>query len=152
MIRVRLITPTAITPCKAYRSDAGFDLFADEDATVTNEGVTVKTGVAIEIPRGYYGRVAERSGLATKNGVHLGAGVIDSGYRGEIKVNMYTVTGTHEVKKGDKIAQLIVETIHPCFELKVVDELSETSRGSAGFGSTGSFYQRPLFDDPMYAT
>ena len=98
----------------------------------------VKTDLALEIPEGYYGRMAPRSGLALKNGIDVFAGVVDSSYRGSINAILYNsdLTNDFRITKGDRIAQIIIEK-HYNFPLEIVDTLSDTSRGSGGFGSTG---------------
>ena len=92
----------------------------------------------MEIPEGYYGRIAPRSGLAHKNGIDVLAGVVDSSYRGEIRVILYNTDKeeTLQVRSGDRIAQMIVER-HYNFEFVEVEDLSVTERGEGGFGSTG---------------
>ena len=99
--------------------------------------VLLKTDIAIAVPSGTYGRVAPRSGLALKNGIDTGAGVIDEDYRGNVGVILFNHTDTDfTVAAGDRIAQLILEAIQtPAVE--VVDELEDTARGAGGFGSTG---------------
>ncbi len=96
------------------------------------------TDIQIELPTGCYGRVAPRSGLAAKNFIDVGAGVIDEDYRGNVGVVMFNHADQEfEVKKGDRIAQLICEQIfYP--EIEQVEELSTTERGAGGFGSTGT--------------
>lgn len=98
----------------------------------------VKTDIQIEVPEGTYGRVAPRSGLAWKNFIDVGAGVIDQDYRGNVGVILFNHSETDfEVKKGDRIAQLILERIiHPV--VIEVDTLTDTDRGAGGFGSTGT--------------
>ena len=87
IVSVKKLTETAQIPIKAHEDDAGFDLFADLDTVVfPNTRTLIKTGIAIAIPRGYYGRIAPRSGLAFKNGIDVLAGVIDAGYRNEVGV------------------------------------------------------------------
>lgn len=135
-IRVTL-SPGATMPTRGSDGAAGYDLYALED-TVINcfQFIPVSTGVSIEIPAGHYGRVAPRSGLAVKHGVMVGAGVIDSDYRGEVKVALATLNGVYEFKKGERVAQLIIERIATP-ELVHVDSLDDTDRGAGGFGSTG---------------
>lgn len=120
-------------------SDAGADLVAAEDKIIPPLGrTTVGTGVFIEMPYGYYGRIAPRSGLANSHGINTLAGVIDSCYRGEIKVILHN-TDSHEfftVRMGDRIAQIIIEK-HYNLEFVEVDELEDTERGKKGLGSTG---------------
>lgn len=127
-------------PEHAKKGDAGLDL----RSTVTTEVhpkqvVMVGSGLRVEIPRGYFGLIAPRSSIAALHNVTLAntPGVIDSGYRGEIMLPLYNSGNeTYVVKKGDRIAQLI---IIPCMECECVDsdDLSKTERGSDGFGSTG---------------
>lgn len=146
----------AQTPTQAKEGDAGYDLYAVEGVTLAPlERKIVKTGIAVEIPRGYYGRIAPRSGLAAKNGIDVMAGVIDCSYRGEVGVILINLNPTQfildpqqqafsrlfgpadsfKIKEGDKIAQIIIEKCHEV-EFYQVDTLSSTSRGAAGFGST----------------
>lgn len=124
---------------RANASDAGIDIRAAEDATVRPmQRVSVSTGLRLEIPEGYYGRIAPRSGLALRHGIDVLAGVVDSGYRGEVKVILFN-TDTEEVfpvSAGDKIAQLIIEK-HYNPEFVEVEDLTSTDRGSGGFGSSG---------------
>lgn len=97
----------------------------------------VSTGLSFKIPEGNYGRIAPRSGLAWKNFIDVGAGVIDEDYRGEVKVLLFNLGGEDfTVKFGDRVAQFIIEKYTPC-ELMEVAELDDTSRGAEGFGSTG---------------
>lgn len=124
---------------RANPTDAGMDLCASETHTIPpGQRKAVSTGIAIEIPEGYYARVAPRSGLAVKHGIDVLAGVVDSGYRGEIKVVLLNTdsSSSFEVNPGDRVAQLIIEK-HYNFELQEVDGLSDSDRGSAGFGSSG---------------
>lgn len=131
------LKPGAKMPIRASIGAAGYDLFAIEDVTINCfEFTLVSTGVSMAIPEGYYGRVAPRSGLAVKNGVMVGAGVIDSDYRGEIKVALARLNGVYNIKAGDRIAQLIIEKISTP-TLVQVDWLADTTRGDGGFGSTG---------------
>lgn len=131
------LSPGATMPTRGSDGAAGYDIYALED-TVINcfQFIPVSTGVSIEIPAGHYGRVAPRSGLAVKHGVMVGAGVIDSDYRGEVKVALATLNCVYEFKKGDRIAQIIIERIATP-EMVHVDSLDDTDRGAGGFGSTG---------------
>ncbi|ORY81665.1 dUTP diphosphatase [Neocallimastix californiae] len=110
---------------------------AYDEVIPPNSRKLVKTDIAIKIPRDCYGRIAPRSGLAFKHFIDLGGGVVDSDYRGNVGVIMFNF-GEKEfvVKKGDRIAQLILERIY-IPEVVEVDELDETTRGAGGFGSTG---------------
>ena len=129
-------------PRYARPGDAGLDLYAAA-RTVIEPGsrVAVPTGLAIEIPPGYAGFVLPRSGLALRHGItNLNTpGLIDAGYRGEVRVLLinHDPRETVTIERGDRIAQLVVQAVE-CVELHEVDELSSTERGSGGFGSTGS--------------
>lgn len=129
----------AVIPKYAKPGDAGLDLVATQIISQDTQQVTYGTGLAIEIPEGYVGLIFPRSSirkyeLALSNSV----GVIDSGYRGEIQATFNTrYYGEIVYKKGDKIAQLIIIP-YPQVELYESDELSESERGSGGFGSTGN--------------
>jgi dUTP pyrophosphatase len=139
MIAIKLLNEFAKIPSRANETDAGADLFSVEDVVIgPMQRKMISTGIALQIPENYYGRVAPRSGLAVKNGIDVLAGVVDSSYRGEIKVVLINTDKNEEfnVKKGDKIAQLIIESHHN-FDFVITDSLEETNRGSGGFGSTG---------------
>jgi len=130
--------PAAILPTRGSGQAAGLDLYSIEDVTFAAGGrAAVRTGLSVAIPRGFYGRVAPRSGLAVKHGLDVLAGVIDSDYRGEIVcalVNHGREAFTLEA--GQRMAQLIIEAIimpDPVW----VDSLDETARAACGFGSTG---------------
>ncbi len=133
--------PDARTPTRAADGDAGYDLSSVEDVVVKAKSqAMISTGIKLEIPNDHYGRVAPRSGLAAKHSIDVLAGVIDSTFRGYVKVILYNHGSTDfEVKKGDRIAQLIFERISTPILQEVFseNELSDTSRGSGGFGSTG---------------
>ena len=135
----KLLRPNAQLPTRANPGDAGYDLAAVEGVAIPPRGkAVVPTGVAIAIPEDTYARVAPRSGLAAKHSIHVGAGVVDSGYRGEIKVVLFNLSDTEfVVSAGDRIAQIIVTRIATpdVFE---VDSLPESVRGEAGFGSSGT--------------
>ena len=138
-LKIKLLTNSAIgmrTP--AIIGDAGYDIYADEDCTIKAKGShSVHTGYAMEIPSGYWFEIMPKSGLATKHNIAVHNGVIDNGYRGEIVVHMYNHGNQdYEIKKGDKIAQGVLRELI-VFDLEQVNELSDTTRGTAGFGSTG---------------
>ncbi len=119
-----------------HYTDAGWDLESVEDVIVPANEFTpmIHTGVKVAIPEGYFGLIKERSSMAAK-GIFVMGGVIDSGYRGEIMVNLANISGyDYEVKSGDRIAQLI---ILPCSAVMVKGELPDSNRGENGFGSTG---------------
>ena len=142
MFRVAKLNENAQVPQRNGKGDAGYDVFAVEDAVIdpgTWKGVG--TGITLEFPSDCYARVAPRSGLAFKKGIDVFAGVVDSSYRGEIRaILMNHGTEPVEVKVGDRIAQIIFEKIYTPDVLEEVslEELSNTDRGEGGFGSTGA--------------
>lgn len=137
-LNVKLLSSTAKVPERKTDGSAGYDLFSSCDVVVPKRGYSlVNTDVAIEIPLNHYGRVAPRSGLAVKNGIHVGAGVIDSDYRGSVGVLLFNHSeNDFRVNIGDRIAQLIIEKIETP-EIIVKEYLPETNRGENGYGSTG---------------
>ena len=133
-LKVKRLTDTAKLPIKNHATDAGFDIFANEDITVRTQS-TIKTGIALEIPTGYYAEIVGRSGLTSKTSFRVNKGVIDSAYRGEIMIMTETYKTAYKIKQGDKIAQMILYKL-PEFEIEEVDELSDSERGVKGFGSS----------------
>ncbi|XP_030841499.1 probable deoxyuridine 5'-triphosphate nucleotidohydrolase [Strongylocentrotus purpuratus] len=129
----------AFAPVRGSDHAAGFDLFSNKDMVVpAKDKASVPTDLQIALPKGCYGRIAPRSGLALKKFIDVGAGVIDRDYRGEVFVLLFNFSDTNfEVKRGDRIAQLICEKI---FMPTLVERetLEETKRGEGGFGSTGT--------------
>jgi len=143
----------AIAPSRQKTGDAGYDLYATESVRIKPMSrALVSTGLSIEVPQGYYARIAPRSGLAVKNGIDVLAGVVDSSYRGEVKVVLMNlsidlasmmgltpnIAGSNfdfNIKAGDRIAQLIIEKYH-AVDWQEVTELSSSER-TGGFGSTG---------------
>jgi len=128
-------------PKYAHKGDAGLDLFSAIDCIIKPyERKLVPTGIKIAIPFGYAGFVQPRSGLAIKHGIALvnSPGLIDSGYRGEICIIMINLDKENEfnVRKGDKICQLVIQKIEES-DLIEVENIGETVRGESGFGSTG---------------
>ena len=137
-LKVQKLSKYARLPSKANQDDAGWDLYASEDAIIepAHRNI-VGTDIAMAIPTGYVGLIWDRSGMATKRGIHRFAGVIDSGYRGEIKVCLWNASDEHYViNKGDRVAQLLIQPV-PAFPLIEVQNLDNTDRGSDGFGSSG---------------
>jgi dUTP pyrophosphatase len=141
-ILAQVLHPDAVLPVYANEGDAGCDLVAVETCTLGAGGgrAMVPTGLSIAIPEGYGGFVLPRSGLAAKHGVTCinAPGLIDAGYRGEVKVALVNLDPVNEyvVHKGDRIAQLVVLSVPLAF-FTVVAELPGASRGDGGFGSTG---------------
>ncbi len=137
-IRVKSLSGNAKLPSFAHSTDAGADLFSAENLKLEpGKRALVSTGIALEIPEGFAGLIWDKSGIASKSGISTMAGVIDSGYRGEIKVLLVNLSDTeYKIEEGDKIAQILFQKIeHPDFE--EVQELSKADRGEKGFGSTG---------------
>lgn len=134
------MSPDAPIPTRQTSGAAGFDLHASHDSYVPSlsRPMVVSTGIAVQIPAGYVGLIRDRSGLARKHGLLVMGGVIDSDYTGEIMVMLSQLdnTGFYEIKKGDRIAQLLIVPC-PAFDVVVVDSLDDTERGDGGFGSTG---------------
>lgn len=140
MFKIAKLHPDAKIPNRADKGSAGLDICTVQDVNVPPGDIAIApTGIAIEINREVYARIAPRSGLAVKNKIHVMAGVVDSSYRGEIKVVLSNL-GKEPVtfKKGDRVAQIILEKIS-MVEPREVDlqELNESERGVGGFGSTG---------------
>jgi dUTP diphosphatase len=140
-LRVRRLDPRARLPTRAYPGDAGLDLYALQDGVLgPGERAAIRTGIAVEIPDGQAGLVLPRSGLADRHGIALvnAPGLIDSGYRGEIRVLLLNTDRwvRFEIAEGDRIAQLVlVEVRTPA--VTEVEELAVSERGAAGFGSSG---------------
>lgn len=129
--------PSAVVPRRAHPDDAGLDLSALEDTTLeAHEGKLLRTGIAIALPIGHVGLVADRSSLA-KRGLKTSGGVIDAGYRGEIHIVLRNLTSAPvTISKGDRIAQLLILPVATPTAV-LTDDLDETERGSKGFGSSG---------------
>ena len=138
-LSVKLLIPGAQVPRKQTAGAAGVDLCVVEHITIPKgTRCLARTGIALALPTGTYGRIAPRSGLAVKHGVDVGAGVIDSDFRGEIKVLLIN-NGTVDlnIEPGTRVAQLLVEHLaHVTFVQS--DSLPETVRNDGGFGSTGA--------------
>ena len=141
-IRIKLIRETSKVPTYGSEYAAGADIYADIDSEIEilpHQTVMIPSGFALEIPVGYAGFVYPRSGMASKRGLASAnkVGVIDSDYRGEVIVALHNHSNTAAIlSPGERIAQLIIAPVlTPGFEL--CKELSDTSRGSGGFGSTG---------------
>lgn len=140
-LKVQLLNDSATLPTRAHEDDAGLDLYASEPAHIgPGERWQVATGIALEIPAGQAGLVLPRSGLAKRHGISLvnAPGLIDSGYRGEIKVLLLNNDPAEifRVEPGDRIAQLVLTPITVVNPIQA-DSLAESARGEGGFGSTG---------------
>ncbi len=154
-ISYKKLTKEAVKPEQANPADTGFDLFSTEYVTLEpGQRKLISTGISLDIPEGYYGRIAPRSGLAVKKGIDVMAGVIDSTYRGEVKIllinlnfegynltpsvyeSMFGSGNKIDIKPGDRIAQLIIERCYSG-EWTEMETLNDTQRGTGGFGSSG---------------
>jgi dUTP pyrophosphatase len=137
-LQIQKLKEEAVVPQYAHPGDAGMDFCASEDVTIEpGQRALIPTGIAMAIPEGYVALVWDKSGRASKDGVTTMAGVIDSGYRGEIQILMFNTTeDPWTVNAGEKVAQILIQPI-AAPEVEVVESLDETSRGAAGFGSTG---------------
>jgi len=150
VMKYKKLSPFAKEPSKVYEGDACFDLYADGDFIVKgNDTVKVTTGIALEIPEGYEVVVRSRSSSFSKKGLWVHMGTIDEQYRGEVYffVNLIApivtevgqpigLVRTQDIKQGEAVAQMAIREV-PQFRFEEVDELSESERGSKGFGSTG---------------
>ena len=136
---VKKLDPSAIIPTKANGSDAGYDLYALNGTIVEkNTHRLIKTGISMAIPEGHVGLIWPRSGLAYKHGLDVFAGVIDSGYRGDIGVILFNSQySSYEISKGDRIAQILIQKVED-FNLLEVEDLDSTERNCGGFGSSGA--------------
>ena len=140
-VQIQRLDPDVELPQYARSGDAGLDLRASEDVELApGKRAMVPTGLAIALPEGYAGFVQPRSGLAAREGLSIvnTPGLIDSGYRGELKIIAINTDDEHtiHIKRGDRIAQLVIQEV-PVVHLVEVDELEASERGAAGFGSTG---------------
>uniref|UniRef100_A0A0C9S2A1 Deoxyuridine 5'-triphosphate nucleotidohydrolase n=1 Tax=Wollemia nobilis TaxID=56998 RepID=A0A0C9S2A1_9CONI len=138
LLRVKRLSPNAILPSRGSALAAGYDLSSAAACVVPARGkALVPTDLSIAVPQGTYARIAPRSGLAWKNSIDVGAGVIDADYRGPVSVILFNHSDKDfDVKAGDRVAQLILEKIVTP-EVLEVDDLESTSRAGGGFGSTG---------------
>ena len=138
-IQVKRLMAEAKLPVFAHSGDAGMDLFSCVDMTLApGETKPVPTGIQMAIPRGYVGLVWDKSGISLK-GVHRLAGVVDAGYRGEVRVVMVNLGAEpFAIKAGMKIAQMLIQPVEAPTIVES-DTLDDTSRGEGGFGSTGLF-------------
>ena len=144
IVKVKKLDDRAILPTYGSACAAGADLYAlvdEESLTIAaGETVLVSTGLSVEIPEGYVGLIYARSGLATKKGLAPAnkVGVIDSDYRGEVKVALFNQSGKEQsIAAGERVAQLVIAP-YLAVEYQEAEELSDTARGAGGFGSTGN--------------
>jgi len=139
MLIFERIHPDSVIPTKGSLRSACYDLYASEDGKVYFGGISIfSTGIKMAIPDGYMGHIVPRSGLAAKYGIQVLAGIIDSDYRGEVKIVLTTALNgePYIINKGDRIAQLLI-VANPRLMSTESQVLEDTERGSGGFGSTG---------------
>ena len=150
------LDPRAKVPTRAHDGDAGYDLYATEEVSISpGQRRLIKTGIAMAIPEGYYGQILDRSGLALK-GLHVTGGVIDSAYRSDVGVILtymcstrirdgglmamyaaYALDAVYKINAGDRIAQIVIKKCEQV-DFVPVESLDNTARGEGGFGSTGT--------------
>jgi dUTP pyrophosphatase len=132
------VNADAVLPTRAHPDDAGLDLYGLEDVYLeVGQGKVAKTGIALALPQGHVGLIADRSSLA-KKGIKTAGGVIDAGYRGEIQIVLWNISPVPvRLKKGERIAQLLILPIATPAVVEV-SNLDDTQRGLGGFGSTGA--------------
>ena len=161
MIKVgfKRLTDDAVLPVRAHYSDSGFDLFANEDVVIQpGETEVIKTGIAVHLPEGYEAQVRPRSGVTSKTKLRVQLGTIDNDYTGQIGILVDNIErsttmagmnvdgsinedikykyGRYAIRKGDKLAQLVIQELPPVHAYEI-EELPTTPRGSNGFGSSG---------------
>ncbi len=138
MIKVKKLTESARLPSYANPRDAGMDFYASETITLQpGERRLVPTGIAMAIPQGFVGLLWDKSGVATKFGIKTMAGVIDAGYRGEVKILVHNLSGVeYTFEQGMKVAQMLIQPVEQR-EIVESEELGDTERGEGAFGSTG---------------
>ncbi|MBA3733453.1 dUTP diphosphatase [Patescibacteria group bacterium] len=137
-LNVKKLSLDAVLPSYAHDGDAGMDMYSNETVTIEpGQAVKIKTGVAMEIPEGYVGLMWDKSGLSTNHRIKSLGGVIDSGYRGESLLGVINLgIESYTIEKGHKVVQMLIQKVERV-EIKEVNELSDTTRGEGGFGSTG---------------
>ena len=137
ILPIRRLAPDAVLPTRAHPDDAGLDLYSVEDVALEpGQGTLVKTGIAAAVPQGHAGLICDRSSLA-KRGLKTAGGVIDAGYRGELGILLWNISGQiQKLKKGERLAQLLIVPV-AVPAVREAESLDETTRGANGFGSTG---------------
>jgi dUTP pyrophosphatase len=138
LLKIKRLSPEAKLPTYAHPGDVGLDLYALADYDLkSGERQIFPVGFALEFPTGYAAIVKDKSSLPKNGGIQTMGGVFDAGYRGEYNVNLINLgSETYQIKKGDKIAQLVIFPVEIA-QLEEVSELSDSSRGTGNFGSTG---------------
>ncbi|MFA6338508.1 MAG: dUTP diphosphatase [Candidatus Paceibacterota bacterium] len=137
-LKIQKLDKSAILPNYANHDDAGLDLYSNENVTLKpGERFSVATGVAIEIPKGYVGLIWDKSGLSHNFGLKTLGGVVDAGFRGEVKVGIVNLSKkVYKFEKGHKVAQMVIQK-KESVKVKEVTSLADSQRGKKGFGSSG---------------
>ncbi len=138
-LKIQKINSEAVLPNFAKPGDAGLDFYSAENITLKpDQRQAIRTGIKMEIPDGYVGLIWDKSGLSINSGLKVIGGVIDSGYRGEIKIGLLNIGNEgFEIKAKMKIAQMLIQKVEYPEIIEEANSLSKTKRGEAGFGSTG---------------
>ncbi len=138
ILKVKKLSPDAVLPSYAHSWDAGLDMYANETVTVEPGKIgKIKSGIQVEIPDEYVGLFWDKSGLSMNHGIKVIAGVLDSGYRGEIVFGVLNLSDkSYTFEKGHKVLQMLVQKVKHV-DIEEVEELSDSDRGEKGFGSTG---------------
>ncbi len=138
-LKIKKLHPEAILPKYLHPGDAAMDLYANEAKILQpNQRELISTGIAMAIPQGSVGLIWDRSGMAANHGIKSMGGVIDSNYRGEIKVVLHNLSGQpFAIEKGTRIAQMLIQPVEQK-QILEVEELDDTIRGEKGFGSSGT--------------
>jgi dUTP pyrophosphatase len=136
-IKIKKLRSDAKVPSYANPGDAGMDIYSVEDLILPpKHRAKIKTGISIELPKGYVSLVWDKSGVGSK-GIKVLGGVLDSGYRGEYIIMLVNLSSENfEIKKGQKVAQILIQKVESP-KIKVVDSLTDSERGAGGFGSSG---------------
>lgn len=138
ILKVKKLDQGATLPSYGHVGDAGLDIYTNEKVVLSSgESAKVKTGISFEIPAGYVGLVWDKSGLSINNKIKTLGGVIDSSYRGEVLIGVINLgKEPYTFEKGHKVAQMLVQKFETV-EITETQELTDTTRGDGGFGSTG---------------
>ncbi|HET8574694.1 MAG TPA: dUTP diphosphatase [Candidatus Paceibacterota bacterium] len=138
IVKIKRLELDAKIPNYAYEGDAGFDLFAMEPVVLSpGERKMIRTGIAMEIPHGFVGLIWDKGSVSMKYGLKTLGGVVDSGFRGEIKVGLVNLSGEdYKIEKHDKVAQMIVQEFEHA-QIEEAEDLGKSERGEKGFGSSG---------------
>ncbi len=137
-IKIKKIVQHAKAPTYANQNDAGMDFYSSESLQLQpGERKLISTGISMAIPSGYVGLIWDKSGLASKHGLKTMAGVIDAGYRGEVKILVHNLSNMpYQIEQGNKVAQMLIQPVEQKNIIEV-ENLEDTERGEGGFGSSG---------------